>query len=136
MLLSTRQARGFRGNPKYALPSDGTGIQAVYYEEAQEPRDLSLFPVRGPQPRGQEAWILSPPQDPSFPREEEPKMQRGAEPWNWVLETSSAGSHDFHPGVVLRREALPHPHGAGPHVPPGSLFSLPCLGLATSLPAV
>ena len=58
-------------------------------------------------------------------------MQRGAEPWNWVLETSSAGSHDFHPGVVLRREAPPHPH-----VPPGSLFSLPCLGLATSLPAV
>lgn len=43
-------------------------------------------------------------------------MERGAEPWSWVLETSSAGSHDFHPGVGLRRE--------GPHVPLGS-FSLP-----------
>lgn len=31
-------------------------------------------------------------------------MERGAEPWSWVLETSSARSHDFHPGVGLRRE--------------------------------
>ena len=44
-------------------------------------------------------------------------MERGAEPWSWVLETSSAGSPDFYPGVGLRREAPPH-------VPPGSLFSL------------
>ena len=41
-------------------------------------------------------------------------MERGAEPWSWVLETSSAGSPDFYPGVGLRREAPPH-------VPPGSL---------------
>lgn len=61
---------------------------------------------------------LSPPQDLSFPPEEEPRMERGAEPWSWVLETSSAGSPDFYPGVGLRREAPPH-------VPPGSLFSLP-----------
>lgn len=31
-------------------------------------------------------------------------MERGAEPWSWVLETSSARSHDFRPGVRLRRE--------------------------------
>lgn len=36
-------------------------------------------------------------------------MERGAEPWSWALDTSSAGSHDFHPGVVLRRESCPHP---------------------------
>lgn len=37
-------------------------------------------------------------------------MERGAEPWSWVLETSSAGSHDFYPGVGLRRESpLPMP---------------------------
>lgn len=36
-------------------------------------------------------------------------MERGAEPWSWVLETSSAGSHDFCPGVGLRREGPPCP---------------------------
>lgn len=34
-------------------------------------------------------------------------MERGAEPWSWVLETSSAGSHAFSPGVGLRREGPP-----------------------------
>lgn len=57
-------------------------------------------------------------------------MERGAEPWSWVLETSSAGSHDFHPGVRLRREGPPH------HVPLGSLFSLPWLVRVTSFPVV
>lgn len=51
-------------------------------------------------------------------------MERGAEPWSWALDTSSAGSHDFHPGVVLRRESCPHPPPPL-HVPAGSLFSLP-----------
>lgn len=31
-------------------------------------------------------------------------MERGAEPWSWALEASSARSHDFHPGVGPRRE--------------------------------
>lgn len=57
-------------------------------------------------------------------------MERGAEPWSWVLETSSAGSHDFYPGVGLRRESPP------PHAPPGSLFSLPWQGRVQNLPAV
>lgn len=49
-------------------------------------------------------------------------MERGAEPWSWVLETSSAGSPDFHPGV-LRREGSPHPLSVS-HQSPSS----PCPG--------
>lgn len=56
-------------------------------------------------------------------------MERGAEPWSWVLETSSASSHDFHPGVVLRREGSPHP-SPSPSSPQGP--SSPCLGWSAS----
>ncbi|EPY86280.1 mucolipin-1 isoform 1 [Camelus ferus] len=54
-------------------------------------------------------WGCGAGKDPSFPGEEEPRMERGAEPWSWVLGTSSAGTHDFHPD--------PAPEAAGTSTP-------------------
>lgn len=76
--------------PKYATPNKGTGIQAMYLEQAQEPRHPPSS-LKGAMVKG----LSLPSTGPELPtRVEEPRMER-AEPWSWVLETSSAGSPDF-----------------------------------------